>query len=251
MRHHSLIRLPTLSSDELEQRSGALPAAEKQVEKLIDKRIVERKRVTGQDQTGHLLEQSLFKTGSRSLNDEGIQTKRLLSGVFQGQHAAEGHAHEGWRFQLVPIQELYEILNQVGQAKAATQSEAVILTPKLVTDNAMTAGQQACQRSEQIKASRQPWNQHERRPFSPLTISCGVVLQICAAGSTCLGSKLRTCQSQPFTRNLHQILLTFLPRDVCSLQFFKQSPVTTVVEACVIPKVQGRGKGKGFSELIS
>jgi len=47
---------------------------------------------------------------------------------------------------------------------------AIVLAPQLITDDLKVVGQETRQGSEQLEPARQPWNEDERRSFSPDTI---------------------------------------------------------------------------------
>src|SRR5262249_7768774 len=76
VRHHALVRLPALSSDEMEERSRFLLAAEQEIEELIDERTVVGQRIAGKDHSGHLLQQAALKPGTRSLDHKFAEPKR-------------------------------------------------------------------------------------------------------------------------------------------------------------------------------
>src|SRR5439155_314525 len=59
--HDALIGLPALSSDKLKKRPRLLPAAEEQVEELVDKGTVGRQGITGEHQAGDTLQQAALE----------------------------------------------------------------------------------------------------------------------------------------------------------------------------------------------
>jgi hypothetical protein len=57
-----------------------LTAAEKEIEKLVDKLIIEGQGIARQNNAGHLLDKPWLKPGAGTLNDESFQGMWFASG---------------------------------------------------------------------------------------------------------------------------------------------------------------------------
>jgi hypothetical protein len=82
MRDDSLVGLPALARDKLEKGSGLLPAAEQQIEKLINESVVRGKGVTGQNGAGNSLEKAALVTSAASLDHKILQPVGKTGGKF-------------------------------------------------------------------------------------------------------------------------------------------------------------------------
>jgi hypothetical protein len=154
MGHDALVRLPALSGDKLEQRPWLLAAAEKEVKELVDKRVVGRKRIAGQNGSRQALQQTTFETRAHPLDNQILEPIRKPCGKLQRHEPTERNAKYSRTLQAVPIQELSQILNQVWQAESLAQRETVVFAPELITDYAKVRGQQLSQRTKQFEATR-------------------------------------------------------------------------------------------------
>src|SRR5207237_1324816 len=104
--HHALVGLPALPGDELDQRARPLPAAEEQVEELVDERVVRRQRVAGQDEAGHPLQQAALEPAAGPLDHQAAEPVRKPGRELQRQRRA-----------LPPFTEGGGVVRQLGTAR--------------------------------------------------------------------------------------------------------------------------------------
>jgi hypothetical protein len=147
VRHDSLVRSPALLGDKLEQGPRPLAAAKQEVEKLVDKGIIEGQRIAGENDAGHLLDKPRFKPGPCTLDNKSFQGMRFSGRQFQSEDSPKRNPHHHGCFQAVVVEKLLQIPDQVQQAEPPAQGKTIVFPPKLVTQNAIMLGQQAGYRS--------------------------------------------------------------------------------------------------------
>ncbi len=103
---------------------------------------------SGEDRPGDALQQAALETGAGALEDELAQPPRVARGKFHGQHSAERDAQQCGFLQAVPIEELGEVVDELGQTEPLAQSEAIVLAAELIADHSEITRQQTCQRTE-------------------------------------------------------------------------------------------------------
>src|SRR5262249_36011939 len=153
------------------------------IKELIDKGAVGWKRIPSEHQPRHLLEQTTLEASAGPLDHQFPQPVRKAGGKFQREHPAEGYAQERRRFQTVPFQEFGQVGDEVFQAEASSQGEAIVLASKLVRDDPIIARQDSCEWAEEFKTAGQPWYQDQRGSLAPLAVLGRVVRQMYTARS--------------------------------------------------------------------
>src|SRR5262249_51820856 len=91
-------------------------------------------------------------------------------GEFQGDQSAEGDAQESGTLQTMPIDKLRQIRDEVLHPKLPPQREAIILAPKLISQDTEMCRQEPGQWTKQSEAARQSGNDHEWWSFAPFGV---------------------------------------------------------------------------------